>query len=205
MSDSVKRESGSIEMRGAPLYYEVAGAGSTLVLLHEGIADCRMYDDQFEAIARQHQVVRYDFHGFGRSGTPTEPYTHHEGLRSLLEHLGIDRAGILGMSLGGSVALDFALTYPARVDALLLLAAGIGGYPPSDSSATLFAPVVEAYQTGDVAKGIERMVAIWVDGMERRPEEVDPIVRERVREMYTAVLRRTREGERSADALDPPA
>jgi deazaflavin-dependent oxidoreductase (nitroreductase family) len=90
---------GTVEIAGAPLHYEVAGTGPALVLLHEGLADSRMYDDQFLALAERHHVVRYDLHGFGRSGVPSLPYSHHEVLRALLRHLGVDRAAVLGMSL----------------------------------------------------------------------------------------------------------
>src|SRR2546425_5372521 len=103
MSDAIQSDTGFVEVSGAPLYYEVAGTGPALVLLHEGIADSRMYDDQFSALAQHYQVVRYDLHGFGRSGTPDQPYTHHEALHALLRHLSIERAALLGMSLGGSI------------------------------------------------------------------------------------------------------
>jgi pimeloyl-ACP methyl ester carboxylesterase len=205
MTDTPSVNTGYVEVSGAPLYYEVAGTGPALVLLHEGIADLRMYDDQFGDFARRYKVVRYDFHGFGRSGTPTEAYSHHEALRGLLDHLGIRRTALLGMSLGGIVAIDFTLTYPDRVGALCLLAAGVGGYPTSQQTITLFAPLADAFKAGDFARAIELTVRFWVDGMLRRPDEVDPVVRERVRVMYTEVLRRSRDGGRPADQLEPPA
>jgi 3-oxoadipate enol-lactonase len=205
MNDAIQSDTGFVEVSGAPLYYEVAGTGPALVLLHEGIADSRMYDDQFSAFAQRYRVVRYDLHGFGRSGTPDRPYTHHEALHALLRHLSIERAALLGMSLGGSIAIDFALTYPSMVDALLLLAAGVGGYPVSEATLTLAAPLVEAFKAGDFVRAIDLSVRFWVDGMERSPEEVDPAVRERVRTMYTDVLRRSREGGRQANSLEPPA
>jgi pimeloyl-ACP methyl ester carboxylesterase len=65
MTDEIRTNAGFVEVRGAPLYYEDAGTGSALVLIHEGIADSRMYDDQFDALARHYRVVRYDLHGFG--------------------------------------------------------------------------------------------------------------------------------------------
>ncbi|HEV2580269.1 MAG TPA: alpha/beta hydrolase, partial [Ktedonobacteraceae bacterium] len=107
---------GFVEIYGAPLYYEVAGDGPALVLIHEGIADSRMYDDQFDAFAQQYRVVRYDLHGFGKSGAPEQAYTHHGALHGLLRHLGIERAALMGMSLGGITALDFALSYPEMVN-----------------------------------------------------------------------------------------
>ena len=205
MTGEIQTNAGFVEVSGAPLYYEDAGTGSALVLIHEGIADSRMYDDQFDALARHYRVVRYDLHGFGRSGTPDRAYTHHEALHALLHHLSIDRAALLGMSLGGIVAIDYALTYPTKVAALLLLASGIGGYPISKATAALAAPIAEAFKTGDFVRAIDLSVRLWVDGPKRSPEEVDPIVRERVRTMYTDVLRRSRDGGRQADLLYPPA
>jgi pimeloyl-ACP methyl ester carboxylesterase len=175
------------------------------VLIHEGLADSRMYDDQFDVLARSCRVVRYDLHGFGRSGMPVRAYSHHGALRDLLDHLRIERAAILGMSQGGAVAIDFALTYPAMVNALLLVASGLGGYPPGEETVRLAAPIREAFQAGDFVRGIDLSVRFWVDGPRRQPEEVDPGVRERFRALYTDVLRRSREGGRAADPLDPPA
>ena len=205
MTGEIQTNAGFVEVSRAPLYYEDAGTGPALVLIHEGIADSRMYDDQFDALARHYRVVRYDLHGFGRSGTPDRAYTHHESLHALLHHLSIDRAALLGMSLGGIVAIDYALTYPTKVAALLLLASGIGGYPISEATAALAAPIAEAFKAGDFVRAIDLSVRLWVDGPKRSPEEVDPIVRERVRTMYTDVLRRSRDGGRQADLLDPPA
>lgn len=205
MSDAIQADTGFVEVSGAPIYYEAAGTGPALVLLHEGLTDSRMYDDQFDAFARRYRVVRYDLHGFGRSGVPDRAYMHHEALHALLRHLGIDRAALLGMSQGGIVAIDFTLTYPAMVGALLLLASGIGGYPISEATAALAAPIAEAFKAGDFVRGIDLSVRFWVDGTQRSPEEVDPVVRERFRTMYTGVLRRSRDGGRQADLLDPPA
>jgi pimeloyl-ACP methyl ester carboxylesterase len=205
MTDRPSVSTGYVDVFGAPLYYEVAGTGPPLVLLHEGIADLRMYDDQFGPFAHHYRVVRYDLHGFGRSGTPTQAYSHQEALRGLLDHLGIERPALLGMSLGGTVAIDFTLTYPDRVGALCLLAAGVGGYPISQASVALFAPLADAFKAGDFVRAIELTVRFWVDGMLRSLEEVDPAVRERIRTMYTEVLRRSRDGGRQPNQLVPPA
>ena len=205
MRDTPTAPGAYVEVAGAPLYYEDAGDGPALVLLHQGLADSRMYDDQFAALAQHYHVVRYDLHGFGRSGTPTAPYTHHAALHALLNHLGIARTALVGMSLGGSIALDVALTYPERVGALLLLATGLAGYPVGEATAALAAPLGAAFAAGAFARAIDLSVRLWVDGPRRGPEQVDPAVRERFRTLYTDVLRRTRERGRPADLLDPPA
>ena len=206
MADAIGTETGFAGVAaGASLYYEMAGTGPALVLLHEGIADSRMYDDQFGAFARHYRVVRYDLPGFGRSGAPDRAYTQHEVLHSLLRHLDIERTALLGMSIGGAIAIDFTLTYPDMVGALVLMAAGIGGYPRGESTLALAAPLVEAFKGGDFVRAIDLSVRLWVDGPRRAPEQVDSVIRERVRAMYTDVLRRSQEGAREPDPLDPPA
>ena len=132
MTEAQRVDTGVAEVSGAPLYYETAGVGHPLVLIHEGIADSRMFDDQFGAFAQHYRVIRYDVHGFGKSGIPAGPFSGHEALHDLLRVLGVERMYLLGMSLGGRIAIDFALTYPTMVDALILAAAGVGGYTASD-------------------------------------------------------------------------
>ncbi len=205
MSRDVKSTTGFAQACGATLRYELAGDGPDLILIHSGLTDCRMYDDQFSALAQHCRVLRYDLHGYGRSSWPEGPYTHHEALHELVGQLHIDHAALLGTSLGGGVALDFALSYPDMVDALVTVAAGIGGYPQTPEDERLFAPVVQAFTDNDYTTAIDLMIHIWVDGPDRNPEEVDARLRERVRTLYTDVLLRTREGGRQPEQLDPPA
>ncbi len=205
MNRDLKSTTGFAQACGATLRYELAGDGPVLVLIHSGLTDCRMYDDQISALARHRRVLRYDLHGYGRSSWPEGPYTHHEALHELLDQLEIDRATLLGTSLGGGVALDFALAYPDMVDALVTVAAGIGGYPQTPEDERLFAPVVQAFTDNDYTTAIDLMIHIWVDGPDRNPEEVDARLRDRVRALYTDVLLRTREGGRQPEQLDPPA
>ena len=128
-------QSGFAEVNGTRLYYEVAGSGHPLVLIQGSVLDNRMWDDQFEPFARQYRVVRYDVRGYGKSTPPThETYLHHDDLLGLMDHLGLDRAHVLGLSMGGGIAIDFALTYPERTGALIPVSSVLGGYegPPED-------------------------------------------------------------------------
>lgn len=121
--------SGYVDVNGTRLYSEIAGAGRPVVLIHGFTLDTTMWDDQFLPFARHFQVIRYDMRGFGRSALPTgEPYSHAEDLKGLLDALGVDRAHLVGLSKGGAVALDFALTYPQRVGALVLNDTVVGGF-----------------------------------------------------------------------------
>jgi 3-oxoadipate enol-lactonase len=117
------------EVNGAQLHYEIAGSGHPLVLLHGFTLDTRMWDDQFEAFARNYQVIRYDMRGFGKSALPTEEsYSAIEDLKALLKHLRIDSAYLMAQSRGGAVAIDFALTYPEVIRALVLVDSVVGGH-----------------------------------------------------------------------------
>ena len=109
-------------INGTRLYFEIAGSGQPLVLLHGFTLDTRMWDDQFEPLTREFQVIRYDMRGFGQSGPPaSERYAHADDLRDLLDHLRVDKAHLVGLSKGGAIALDFTLAYPRRVNKLVLI------------------------------------------------------------------------------------
>ena len=211
MSESIQPTRGFAEVNGAKLYYEVTGAGHPLVLLHEGIANSRMYDDQFNAFAQRYRVVRFDIRGFGQSDLPAgnEPVALHEDLYGLLAFLGIKKTYVLGMSMGGAIALNFTLTYPDRVDALILVAPGIGGYDMTSFEAEYKAigqDIEQAVKRGDYEHASELETRIWVDGPDRTPQQVDPAVRQRVYEMNLHNYRNTGAVEfPPLQQLEPPA
>jgi 3-oxoadipate enol-lactonase len=164
------------------LHYEIAGTGQPLVLIHGGLVNSGLWDDQFEVFAERCRVLRYDVRGFGQSKSPTAYYSNHGDLRDLLDFLGIERATVLGLSMGGGIAIDFALTYPARTAALIPVAAGLGGYQVKDSS-PLRAELREAYESGDKPRAVELSLRLWTDGPNRSPDQVDPVAREKIRAM----------------------
>lgn len=127
---------GFAEVNGTRLYYEVAGSGHPLVLLHGFSVDSREWDGQFQAFADRYRVVRYDLRGFGKSALPTgEAYSHAEDLKALLAYLGMAAAYILGHSLGGAAAITFAVNWPQLADVLILVAPGLDGFELSEEVA----------------------------------------------------------------------
>jgi pimeloyl-ACP methyl ester carboxylesterase len=169
---------GFMDVPGSRLYYEVAGTGPPLVLVHGGGVDSRMWDDQFETLADRWQVLRYDLRGHGRSPVGVQEYSAIEDLNELRAGLGIGSAYILGQSLGGNIAMAFAVVHPERVDALIL--AGSGGAPGismADDEKRPIAAFFEALQGGDCARAIELFLSLWVDGIDRQAASH---VRERV-------------------------
>jgi len=145
---------GFAQVNGTRLYYEMAGAGDPVILLHGFGADSRYWQAQFEALAQQYQVTRYDLRGFGKSDLPeTEPYTHADDLKALLDYLGIERAHIIGHSFGGENAINFALAYPEATRSLILVdndvqgAEGLPASTPEEDAA--WATIFAALEKGD--------------------------------------------------------
>jgi pimeloyl-ACP methyl ester carboxylesterase len=175
---------------GARFYYEAAGAGRPLVLVHAGICDLRMWDEQFDAFARAYRVIRYDRRGFGRTTTTMPaPFSHHQDLYELLNYLGIERAFLLGCSQGGKTILDLALEHPSTARSLVLVTSAVGGFTFTGEPPLQLAELEEADERGDLARVNELELQIWVDGPHRTPTEVDRKVRERVREMNLIALK----------------
>lgn len=113
-------------VNGIELVYEIHGEGMPLVLAHGYTATKEMWDSQIGPFSERYRVVVYDVRGHGESEAPRvddKGYTMEtlvEDQRALMDHLGIREAYVGGLSLGGMIAMRFALTYPEAVKALLL-------------------------------------------------------------------------------------
>lgn len=169
---------GYAQVESGRLYYERAGEGFPVVLIHAGLWDSRMWDEQFEAFAEHHDVVRYDVRGFGRSDVPNAPYSDLRDLRYLLGELDISRCAIVGCSTGGQLAIDFALEYPDLVDAVVPVAPGLSGYRWEDPGLEmLIAEVERAVTTGDLELAMDVELAVWA------PMRDDPMTDARIRQI----------------------
>jgi pimeloyl-ACP methyl ester carboxylesterase len=146
--------SGFAEVNGTRLYYEVAGSGDPVVLVHAFTLDTRMWDDQFAVLARDFRVIRYDARGFGKSAPPVpgEAYSNADDLAALLDHLDARRAHVVGLSMGGRFALDYAVTYPDGLRSLVVIDGVIGGWQWSREWLSAYAPIVDAGRKRDVAQ-----------------------------------------------------
>ena len=119
---------GLMSVGSTKLYYEVAGEGAPVVLLHGGWLNSEQWDDQFSILSRRYRVVRYDFRGAGRSPLGEGEWSHYEDLAALLKGLGIERAHLVGLSAGGQIAIDFAITHPEAVLSIAVGASPLRGY-----------------------------------------------------------------------------
>jgi pimeloyl-ACP methyl ester carboxylesterase len=189
------------------LYYEIGGEGETLVLDHAGFVDSGMWDDQWQDFTKSFRVIRYDMRGFGKSDRANGPVCRRDDLYQLLKHLGVQKAHLLGCSMGGSNVIDFTLEHPDMVSSLIVVSATPSGFEMQGEPPPNLMAMIEAAQKSDIALTSELQIRIWVDGMYRQPEQVDPEVRERAAAMNIISVRNRTYG---ADAqplnpLHPPA
>jgi len=135
----------------ARLYCEVAGSGPPVVLLHAGVADSRQWNDEFVWLAERYRVVRHDLRGFGRSEPVPGDFSHLEDLQAILKTVEItEPALMIGCSMGGVLAMDFALEYPAYVRGLVMVGSGPGGLRLDAPRPRLFLAIEKASQSGDL-------------------------------------------------------
>jgi pimeloyl-ACP methyl ester carboxylesterase len=143
-----------MEDENVDLYYEIQGQGEPIVLLHSGGADLRDWQFIAPQLAKKYRVLTFDGRGAGQSPPLLEPADYVADLKSLLDDLMIDQAVLIGHSIGGQIATDFALTYPSRVAKLVLVAPGLSG--------NRFSSEVEQWfgQIWSAAPNIEKMVEL---------------------------------------------
>lgn len=206
MSKTGAAETGFVEVEGGRLYYEAAGAGQPLVLVHAGVADCRMWDEQFSAFAQSYRVIRYDARGFGKTTSEDVSFSNRQDIVDLLRHLGIERTAILGLSRGGQIAIDFTLEHPEMVTALIAVAAGVSGFegPATEAEKPLFAEYERLEAAKDYDTLTEFEVRVWADGPNQPAGRADASVRERLREMIANNYRLHHE-QTQPRVLEPPA
>lgn len=202
--------SGFAPINSAELYYEIAGEGQPLVFIHAGVADHRLWDDQFQHFADRYRVMRFDMRGFGRSEMVDGDYSRREDLIALLEHLGLEDAILVGCSMGGMLAMDVAFERPALVRALVMVCSGPNGLDIDESSipddpelTALFKAAEAAWKEKDIERVAELETQIWFDGRGRTPADVDPARRAKALEMNRIVLMQEAKGLGTPKKLPP--
>lgn len=206
MASAKETRAGLAPINGTDLYFEMKGAGQALLFIHAGVADSRMWDDQFEVFAETHRGIRCDLRGFGRSIRPAGLFAHYEDIAALLKYLQVEQVTVIGASFGGYVALNFGLAYPDMVTALALAAPALGGYEFTSAEVLEFFEAEEkALAQGDLAAATELNLKMWVDGFNRSAGEVSTQVRERVKEMQLNIFSQPEVEGTAEKELVPPA
>ncbi len=176
------QQQGLAAVNGTRLYYEVAGEGQPLVLVHGFSLDTRMWDAQFELLAQHYRVIRYDLRGFGKSALPSSAsYAHHQDLKALLDHLGIAQAYLLGLSLGGAITLEFTLAYPELTHALILVDTVLWGFQWSAEQSAMDG----AIWTRARESGVQAAKELWLDHPLFGPARKNPAAAPRLEQIVS--------------------
>jgi pimeloyl-ACP methyl ester carboxylesterase len=175
---------------GATLAYDVAGPpdAPAVVFVHAGVATRAMWDPQFDALASDHRVIRYDTRGYGES--PGEPvaYSEVDDLLRVLDAAEVERAVLVGSSRGGRFALDATLTHPDRVAGLVTIGSNPSGMTDDGIAYTENERALErAMDEAEAAEDLDALVRIevqlWDLGPDRDSDEVAPEFLERAIEL----------------------
>jgi 3-oxoadipate enol-lactonase len=196
---------------GIVTFYEDSGEGPPVVLIHGYGADLRLWDAQVPAlVAAGFRVIRHDVRGHGRSLIAPDGYTfenYSADLRDLLDRLNVERpaseslsieaAHLIGLSMGGGIALQFALDNPHRVLSLTLVDSTLPGFTYGEEAAGRIEALMEAVRTEGPRSALESVYLQhpFFDGIRRVPEQFKS-VREIVLGFQTPDMR---EGARPPD------
>ncbi|MCC6904557.1 MAG: alpha/beta hydrolase [Anaerolineae bacterium] len=199
-------QSGMIPVHGGELHYDDHGSGDAVVFLHAGMTNMEMWQRQIEPFtAAGYRVVRYDLRGYGRSTSEEADYSHHVDLLDVFSYLKIERAHLVGNSLGGRICIDFALACPERTRSLILVCARPSGcptvFPPAEVAKIEELEAAEQGSDHDLTARLD--VEVFVDGFYREGQ-ADAPVRDEVFRMTRANYD-VRQNRQPSSPLTPPA
>ena len=151
-----------LELHGHRVIYRSAGDGPPVVLIHGMVNSSRHWEEVALRLARDHTVIAPDLIGHGDSATPRGDYSlgaHAASIRDLLSAIGIDRATIVGHSLGGGVAMQFFWQFPQRTDRLVLVSSGGLGHEVSPMLRSMALPGIGAVVAAAAHPGVVKALA----------------------------------------------
>ncbi|MFX0005540.1 MAG: alpha/beta fold hydrolase [Candidatus Hermodarchaeota archaeon] len=153
-------------------------------MIHAGIADNRQWNNEFAQFSSLFRVIRYDMRGYGKSEPLEGEFSHLQDLTALIDYLHLDKPLMLmGCSMGGSLAMDFTLTYPSRVKLLIMVDSGPSGLKIDVPTPAIFKEIEQSYNDGNLDLTAELETQIWFDGMDRAPTHVNKKMHQLVYEM----------------------
>jgi pimeloyl-ACP methyl ester carboxylesterase len=177
-------------------------------MIHAGVADSRQWNNEFVSFAPHYRVLRYDMRGYGKSEPVEGEFSHLRDLTALLEHLDLAQPLILmGCSMGGALAMDFALAEPGRVRALIMVGSGPSGLDLDVPAPPKLEAVIKADEAGDLDLLAELETQLWFDGTGRSPAQVNQTMRALAHKMNRHVVAQEAKhlGKRLTDADVPAA
>jgi len=151
----------TVDVKGAEVWYDEAGDGDVVLLLHGGLGDSGLWEPVVPFLAERFRTIRSDLRFYGRSTGPVVPFSWQEDVVGLLDALGVKRAALGGLSMGGRLALDVALARPERIWALSHVAGGLGGHDSAAYSEEQEARYEAAFKAGELEAAMAVELDVW--------------------------------------------
>lgn len=184
-------EAFSVKVNGGTLAGVQMGEGLPVVFLHAGVCDKRMWEAQMAVVAEDGwRAIAYDRRGYGETESSDVPFSHLDDLDAVLRQLDIHAAVLVGCSLGGGLAIDFALRYPGRVLGLVLIGTSVTGSPwtATEAEQQIEAAEEDAFERGDWDMLNRVQAHEWLDGPRAQSGRVGGVVRELFLDMNRVAL-----------------
>ena len=179
---------------------------SDIALIHAGVADSRMWEPQLESFSAEHRVIAHDLPGYGQCPIESAVVDYRAAVRHALAAAGSKRAALVGVSLGGRIALELALESPEKVWALVLIGPGLDGHEWSAEVQAFGQEEEAALARGDLDAAIEANLRLWLAGPNRSVDAIHPELRSLVAEMQrTAFELQEGHDDLRMAPLEPPA
>ena len=194
-----------IERIDGRLFVEQHGAGLDLLFVHAGIADRRMWDDQFQHFGHDYRVTRYDLRGYGESSAVAEPYSHVDDLLAVVDEMELVSPRIIAASFGARVVIDAALRRPEAFDRLLLVGPAVSGFGFEDPALrACWETMGEAWDNGQVDRAIDIETRFWINGPGRERGASEAVIG-KVNEMQRRIVDLLPEDENDPEIEEPNA
>lgn len=169
---------GFLLFNSGKIYYKVKGEGNPIVFVHAGFQDHNMWQPQIEHFSKKHKVVVFDVPGHGATVSDTVRPQAAAVIKAVMDGLHIEKATLVGLSLGGAMATDFATQYPQRVTHLILACSGLSGWDENrkvDTTTTQYVTALfDALAKKDTALAATVFVKNWFAGPARTKEQLAP-------------------------------
>ena len=150
-----------VDVNGTRLWIEEQGSGPAVLFVHGGLGDLRLWEPQATALADSFRTIRFDLRHYGRSESPPVEWATLDDLFGVLDALDVERAAIVGLSLGGGLAIDAALARPDRVWAVAHVAGGLAGVPLDLLTEAEEAEFDAAVERGDLDAAMAIDFRLW--------------------------------------------
>lgn len=155
-------EQAYIKTTGATVFAQIQGNGEPVLMLHAGIADSRMWEEEFQSLSAKCKVIRLDIPGYGESQLTGGPFSYCEIISEVLDHFAIERAHIIAASFGATIAIDFCLLYPEKCKKLILISPALRGWEESNIITTYEEKEERLLEAGKYQEAAQLNYDTWI-------------------------------------------